>query len=247
MGVGRTEKYLNDQGLESLVRHIKQNAAKTYKIRGSAIYADTDYVSHATAEDDGYITTINSEGLWQLINGAWTKVTEFEEGWVYNIKNEFTTTADFIEGEDSIVEPGSNIVVCEAAGDPVEYKWDQLGNVLDLNAHQTKKLVSPITTFSPADNNVTEYTTHNVLPASQTAATGTIKTYDIAIMTDASELGDVYRAIVTENAQDSTLENIAWIRLGNQLTVEGAIELLSKICPNTPISDAEIEAMWNNI
>ena len=241
------KKYLDDQGLETLVKLIKKNTAKVYKIRGSAVYADADYVTHAAAGDDGYHSAITSEGLWQLIDGTWTKITEFEEGWVYNIENTFKTSADFIEGAGSTVEAGSNIVVAEASGDPVEYKWDQLGNVLDMDDYQTKKLVSPLTVFSATDGTAVEYASSSALPASQTAATGTVNTYDIAIITGDDELGDVYRAIVTENASDATLEDIAWVKLGDQLTVEGALELLSKMCPNTPITDEEIEDIWNRI
>lgn len=236
------KKYLDDQGLETLIKLIKKNTAKVYKIRGSAVYADAAYLANPDKHSE-----ITSEGLWQLIDGTWTKITEFEEGWVYNIENTFKTNADFIEGAGSTVEAGSNIVVAEASGDPVEYKWDQLGNVLDMDDYQTKKLVSPLTVFSATDGTAVEYASSSALPASQTAATGTVNTYDIAIITGDDELGDVYRAIVTENASDATLEDIAWVKLGDQLTVEGALELLSKMCPNTPITDEEIEDIWNRI
>lgn len=239
------KKYLDDQGLETLVKLIKKSTAKVYKVKGSAIYADADYVAHATAGDPGYHTDIDSEGLWQLIDGTWTKLTEFEVGYVYNIENTFKTDTDFIEGAGQTVEAGSNIVVAEAEGDPVVYKWDQLGNVLDMDDYQTKKLVAPLTVFSAADGTAVEYTDHTALPASEAAATGTIKEYDIAIMTGDDELGDVYRAHVAENATDPDVLDITWIKLGDQLTVEGALELLSKMCPNTPITDEEIEDIWN--
>ena len=235
------KKYLDDQGLETLVKLIKKNTAKVYKIRGSAVYADADYLTNPDKHSE-----ITSEGLWQLIDGTWTKITEFEEGWVYNIENTFKTSADFIEGAGSTVEAGSNIVVAEASGDPVEYKWDQLGNVLDLDTYQTKKLVKPLTVFNATDGTAKEYATHDLLPASETKASATIATYDVAIMTDESELGDVYRAFVTENKTDATLNDITWVYVGNQTTVEGAIELLGNVCPSTPISDEEILALFND-
>lgn len=243
------KKYMDDKSTEALVRLIKTSTAKVYKVKGSAIYADTDYVTHAQNQDKGYFTAIDSEGLWQNVNGTWTKVTEFEEGWVYNIDNTFTTDLDFIEGAGIEVEAGNNIVVCEATvvSSQAVYKWDLLGSLFNMSAWQTKALVAPLTVFSNTDGTATTYASSGILPASQSKAVGTIETYDIAIITGDVEAGDVYRAVVTENSQDATLEDIAWVKLGNQLTVEGALELLSKICPNTPISDAEIEAMWNRV
>ena len=243
------KKYMDDKSTEALVRLIKTSTAKVYKVKGSAIYADADYVAHAQNQDAGYFTAIDSEGLWQNINGTWTKITEFEEGWVYNIDNAFTTDSDFVEGSGKAVEAGNNIVVCEATvvASQAVYKWDLLGSLFNMSAWQTKALVTPLTVFSSTDGTATTYASSSALPASQSKASGTIETYDAAVITSGTEAGDVYRAVVTENSQDATLEDIAWVKLGNQLTVEGALELLSKICPNTPISDAEIEAMWNRV
>lgn len=243
------KKYMDDKSTEALVKLIKTSTAKVYKVKGSAIYADADYVTHAQNGDTGYFTAIDSEGLWQNINGTWTKITEFEEGWVYNIDNAFTTDSDFVEGSGKAVEAGNNIVVCEATvvASQAVYKWDLLGSLFNMSAWQTKALVAPLTVFSSTDGTATTYASSSALPASQSKASGTIETYDAAVITSGTEAGDVYRAVVTENSQDATLEDIAWVKLGNQLTVEGALELLSKICPNTPISDAEIEAMWNRV
>lgn len=243
------KKYMDDKSTEALVRLIKASTAKVYKVKGSAIYADADYVTHAQDQDAGYFTAIDSEGLWQNINGTWTKITEFEEGWVYNIDNAFTTDSDFVEGSGKAVEAGNNIVVCEATvvSSQAVYKWDLLGSLFNMSAWQTKALVAPLTVFSSTDETATTYTSSAALPASQSKTAGDIETCDVAIITGDTEAGDVYRAVVSENSQDATLEDIAWVKLGNQLTVEGALELLSKICPNTPISDAEIEAMWNRV
>lgn len=254
------KKYMDDKSTEALVRLIKTNTAKVYKVKGSAIYADAAYVTHVQNQDPGYIPDIDSEGLWQYVNNTWTKITTFEEGWVYNIDNAFITDNDFVEGAGKTVDAGNNIVVCEATvlvddplkpigtgNNPVMYKWDLLGSLFNMSAWQTKALVAPLTVFSSTDGTATTYLTSAALPASQSKVAGTIETYDVAIITDAAEAGDVYRAVVTTNQQDDTLEDIAWVKLGNQLTVEGALELLSKICPNTPISDVEIEALWNRV
>ena len=235
------KKYLDEHGLATLVEQIKKNTAKVYKVKGSAIYADTDYLANPDKH-----TEIDSEGLWQLVDGAWTKITTFEVGWVYDIKNEFTTDTDFVEGAGSIVEAGSNIVVAEADGDPVTYKWDQLGNVLDLTNYQTKELVAPLTVFNTTDGTAKAGTTFAALPTSEPKASATVKTDDVYIMSDDAELGDMYRAYVSENTSDATQNDIAWIKLGNQLTVEGALEFLGNVTPSTPITDAEVIALFNS-
>lgn len=240
------KKYLDDKGLETLVKEIKKSTTKVYKVKGSAVYAweDDSSVLHPASGEDEYHSDIDSVGLWQLIDGTWTKITTFEVGWVYNALNTFTTDADFVEGAGSIVEAGSNIVVAEADGDPVTYKWDQLGNVLDLTDYQTKKLVSPLTVFS--NETPTVYTAAADLPTTEAAATATITDQMVAIIGgDSSETGDVYRATVTENAADATQNDITWVKLGNQLTVEGSLEFLGNTCPNTPITDQEIIDLFN--
>lgn len=242
------KKYLDEHGLATLVEQIKKNTAKVYKVKGSAIYADADYLASADKHSE-----IDSVGLWQLQpdpsspgSNKWTEITTFEVGWVYNIINTFTTDTDFVEGAGSTVEAGSNIVVAEAEGDPVVYKWDQLGNVLDLTDYQTKKLVAPLTVFNTTDGSATAGTVFAALPMSEPKASATIETYDVYIMTDDAELGDVYRAYVSENASDATQNDITWVKLGNQTTVEGALEFLGNVAPNTPIKDAEIIALFNN-
>ena len=234
-------QYINEQGLMTLIAQIKANQSKTYKVKGSAIYADAAYLA-----DPNKHQAIDSTGLWQLVDGTWTKITVFEVGWVYNIENKFTTDADFIEGADETVGAGSNIVVAETSGTPVTYKWDRLASMFDLDDVQEKQLTNALTMFTALDGTAVEYASHDLLPASESKATATIATNSFAVMTGNAEYGDVYRATVTENAQDATRNDIAWIKVGNQTTVEGALELLSKTCPVKPISDADIIAMFNS-
>lgn len=57
------------------------------------------------------------------------------EGYVYDITNSFTTTADFIEGAGHAYPAGTNVVCVEhSAG---VYKWDCLTGVIDLSAYWT--------------------------------------------------------------------------------------------------------------
>ena len=58
-----------------------------------------------------------------------------EEGKVYNITNEFTTTDDFVEGAGKKYPVGTNVVCIEVEGP--SYKWDVLAGVVDLSAYET--------------------------------------------------------------------------------------------------------------
>lgn len=233
-------KYLDERGLNTLVQEIKKNTAKTYKVKGTAIYADDAYLVSENKHSE-----IDSKGLWKLIDGTWTKITTFEVGWVYNIDNRFTTDADFVEGAGTTLDVGTNIVVAEIADEngTTIYKWDVLGNALDLTDYQTKKLVTSLNVFS--NETTVIYASHGNLPASEAKVSATITDNMVAIMSGANELGDVYRASVTENAADATQNDISWKKLGNQTTVEGALELLANITPNTPITEQEIVDLFN--
>lgn len=241
-------KYLDKHGLGTVMSLVKKNMLNVYKVKGSAIYADADYVAHAQAGDPGYITDITSVGLWQQVNNVWTLLdtwTNDDIGNVYDIQNSFVTDATFREGADHQVNEGMNIVLVNTGSDasPV-YKWDLLPGLLDMDLYQTKKLVAPLTVF---DNETpTTYTTHTALPTTEAVASATIEDLMVAIMGTGDEEGDVYRAHVAVDETDPTINNITWVKLGNQLTVEGALEFLGSTCPNTIITDAEIEDLWAN-
>lgn len=57
------------------------------------------------------------------------------EGFVYNIESEFTTTADFIEGEGKTYPAGTNVVIVNTTG--TEYKYDVLAGMVDLSNYAT--------------------------------------------------------------------------------------------------------------
>lgn len=239
-------QYLDKQGLTTLVKEIKKRTAGIYTIKGSAIYADADYVTHAQAGDAGYIADIDSVGLWVNNSGTWEKVTAVKAGWVYNVTNQFITDEDFIEGDGSEVVAGTNIVAINLGDDDTpNMKWDLLAMSLSLEAYQTKELLNPITVFS--NQTPTVYTASADLPSTEAGAAVTITDLMVAIIGgDSTETGDVYRASVTVNASDATQNDITWVKLGDQHTVEGALAFLSNTCPNTPITDAEIIALFND-
>lgn len=60
-----------------------------------------------------------------------------EEGKVYNISNEFTTTANFVEGAGKKYPVGTNVVCIDVGTD--EYKWDVLAGFVDTSALATKQ------------------------------------------------------------------------------------------------------------
>ena len=104
-------KFVSQEALDAYTQALSQKLnsklSNIYAPKGSAIYADTAYLASANKAS----SAINSIGLWQQINGNWTKLTEVMPGWVYNITNKFTTDANFIDGTG--IEPleGINIVV----------------------------------------------------------------------------------------------------------------------------------------
>ena len=60
-----------------------------------------------------------------------------EEGKVYNISNEFTTTENFVEGPGKKYPVGTNVVCIDVGTD--EYKWDVLAGFVDTSALATKQ------------------------------------------------------------------------------------------------------------
>lgn len=63
-----------------------------------------------------------------------------EEGKVYNVTDEFTTTENFIEGAGKKYPSGTNIVCIDTGVD--EYKWDVLTGFVDLSGYDTSIQVS---------------------------------------------------------------------------------------------------------
>lgn len=240
--------YLDKHGLGTLIGLIKKGQTGMYTVKGRAIYADTVFLALSTAEKEAIATgasAIDSAGLWQYINSTWTKVTSFEEGDVYDVINSFTTTTDFREGANHTIEAGMNIVAVNTgtAASPV-LMWDLFSGLLDLDKYQTKKLVEPLTVFS--NETATVYTSSASLPTSETIASATIEDLMVAVIGTGDEEGDVYRAHVEVDPSDDTKNVITWVKLGDQLTVEGALAFLGNIAANTPITDAEIEELWAN-
>lgn len=241
-------KYLDKHGLGTLVKLIKRGQTGVYVVKGRAIFADAAFVALSAAEKEAIATgasSITAEGIYQYTDNAWTALTEFEEGDVYDIINAFTTDATFREGAGHAVEAGMNIVTVNVGTSAVpSLKWDLFSGVLELDKYQTKKLVAPLTVFE--NETPTVYTAAASLPTTEPVATATITDLMVAIMGTGDEEGDAYRAHVAVDETDPTINNITWVKLGDQLTVEGSLAFLGNTCPNTPITDEEIDDIWTN-
>lgn len=226
--------YLNLAGVRKIASEVKKRVSQMYDIKGTARYIN----------DDAVDATFTSTGLWKQVSGVWTKVDSFKVGYVYNIENSFTTDADFVEGAGNKVTGGTNIVVVNEGTEAAPVlKFDLLANAMSLEAYQLKALTTPATVFT--NETPTVYTASADLPTTEDVASATITDLMVAIIGGSTaEAGDVYRASVTVNASDETKNDITWVKLGDQLTVEGLLSLLAEVTPNTPITDAEIEAAF---
>lgn len=241
--------YLDKHGLGTLIKLVKRGQTGVYVVKGRAIYADTAFLALSADKKEAIATgasSITAAGIYQLTDGAWTELSTFEEGDVYDIINSFTTDATFREGAGHLVDAGTNIVAVNVGTveTPTVLKWDLFSGLLDLDKYQTKKLLDPLAVFE--NETPTVYTTAASLPTTEPVATATITDLMTAIMGTGDEEGDVYRAHVAVDKADPTINNITWVKLGDQLTVEGSLAFLGNTCPNTPVTDAEIDDLWAN-
>lgn len=241
-------KFVSQEALDAYTQALSQKLnsklSNIYTPKGSAIYADTAYLASANKAS----SAINSVGLWQQINGNWTKLTEVMPGWVYNITNKFTTDANFIDGTD--IEPleGINIVVINVGTtqNPV-LKFDLLAvsAETDLSDYDTSAEVDAklqnldIPTkqdkvMSAEPEILLADLTYATQAAREADTTANVSDGDIAFQEDTKEY---YYAEVTGSS-------IIWHDIGNTRTVEGAIKLIGSIIPIKPISTAEIQAMF---
>lgn len=218
-----------DAYTQALATKINSKLSNIYVIKGSAIYADADYIVSPTKADP----SIDSIGIWQQINGVWTKITTYSAGWVYNISNEFTTDANFIEGAGLKPAAGTDLAIINVGteANPV-YKYDLLATGISfdpaiIDAKQDKELTTepevtlPDLTYANSAARLADTTTN-------------VSDGMIAFQEDTEEY---YYAEV-----NSTV--ITWHDIGNTKTVEGAIILISSVIPAKPISVAEIQAMF---
>lgn len=241
-------KFVSQEALDAYTQALSQKLnsklSNIYTPKGSAIYADTAYLASANKASPA----INSVGLWQQINGNWTKLTEVMPGWVYNITNKFTTDANFIDGTG--IEPleGINIVVINVGttqNPALKFDLLAVSTETDLSDYDTSAEVDAklqnldIPTkqdkvMSAEPEIVLADLTYATQAAREADTTANVSDGSIAFQEDTEEY---YYAEVTGSS-------IIWHDIGNTRTVEGAIKLIGSIIPIKPISTAEIQAMF---
>ena len=82
---------------------IDNKISSTYKAKGSVAFASLPAASSST------------------------------EGFVYNVSDSFTTTADFVEGAGNTYPAGTNVVIVNTTGST--YKYDVLAGFVDLSGY----------------------------------------------------------------------------------------------------------------
>ena len=212
-------KLINTEALSAYTEALSKKLSRVYDAKGSAIYADSAYL----ASDSIVSPSIDSVGLWQQIDGNWTKITEVNPGWVYNITNKFTTDSNFIDGGGNKIAAGTNIAIVNTGTDqnPV-LKFDLLAMGVDISS------ITNALNFIVSDHTVANETARLAL------TTSTVSNKDIVLQEDTQEY---YYADV----EDST---IVWYDIGNTRTVEGTLKLITSLLPIKPISATEIQAMF---
>jgi hypothetical protein len=243
-------KYVSSEALaaytQALGEKLGRKIANVYTIKGSAIYADTDYLASPVS------ASIDSTGLWHQVDGNWVKITEFAPGWVYNISNSFHTDSNFIDANDKPVAASSNIVVVNAGteANPV-LKFDAIaigtvsnGGSVDLSNYDTAAQVTSKINAAVVNKQDKEISAEpEIVVPDLTYADATARTADTT--TNVSD-GDIAYQEDTEEYYYAEVFNttIIWHDIGNTKTVEGAIKLIGSIIPIKPISTAEIQAMF---
>lgn len=245
-------KYVSSEALaaytQALSEKLGRKIANVYTIKGSAIYADTDYL----ASPDIVSGSIDSVGLWHQVDGNWVKITEFAPGWVYNISNSFHTDSNFVDANNKPVAASSNIVVVNAGteSDPV-LKFDAIaigtvsnGGSVDLSDYDTSAQVTSKIGTAVADKQDKEMSAEpDIVVPDLTYASATARTADTTI-----NVSDGMIAFQEDTEEYYYAEvsgtTIVWHDIGNTKTVEGAIKLIGSVIPIKPISTAEIQAMF---
>ena len=226
-------KYVSSEALDAYTQALSQKLnsklSNIYTPKGSAIYADTAYLASANKASP----SIDSVGLWQQIDGNWTKLTEVMPGWVYNITNEFTTDANFVDGGSITPAVGTNIVAINVGTTQnPSLKFDLLatGVAFDPAVIATKQ--DKIMSAEP--NVIIPDLIYATQDAREADTTTNVSDGMIALQEDTEEY---YYAEVIGTT-------IIWHDIGNTKTVEGVIKLIASIIPIKPISTTEIQAMF---
>ena len=135
-------KYLDEQGLESVINRIKADfAKKSNTLAGYGIddaYTKTECDEQIAAAVSSVYKPLGSTTFANLPNPSTLAV-----GDVYNVSDDFTTTSDFIEGAGKSFPAGTNVVVVDNGGVKM---WDVLAGMVDLSDYAKLADFEPIST-----------------------------------------------------------------------------------------------------
>lgn len=151
-----------DQLDATLAELINSHATKTYvdtelakkadKSTTVAGYGITDAYTKTEVYTKGEADTAISDAVKVAVAGVYKvkgsvafaelSLAGAEEGYVYNVTDAFTTTADFVEGAGAEYPAGSNVVVVKVGED---LKWDVMAGTYDFSEYLTKDDVRSLT------------------------------------------------------------------------------------------------------
>lgn len=130
------------------------------------------------------------------------------EGYVYNVSDAFTTTANFVEGAGKSYPAGTNVVCINTSGST--YKWDVLAGSIDTSTFITESGTNTLTnkTIDADNNTISDLTTSNF-------KSGTVVTSVGATGFDS--------ALPTEKAVRSAINAIRYSTSNGALTQSGGL------------------------
>ena len=151
-----------DQLDATLAELINSHATKTYvdtelakkadKSTTVAGYGITDAYTKTEVYTKGEADTAISDAVKVAVAGVYKvkgsvafaelSLAGAEEGYVYNVTDAFTTTADFVEGAGAEYPAGSNVVVVKVGEN---LKWDVMAGTYDFSEYLTKDDVRSLT------------------------------------------------------------------------------------------------------
>jgi hypothetical protein len=143
---------------------------KTTSVRQSGIADNTKYPSEAAvrnAIDSIVSSAYRAAGTKQASELVSSLLVAANEGDVYNITTDGTTTADFVEGAGKPIKAGDNVGVCKVGND---YKFDLLSGFVDLSDYYTKSDTDSLLEAKQATVNTD--TDENAFGDNTTIATG---------------------------------------------------------------------------
>lgn len=155
-----TQTWTTEQ-ITTATTDMATNASVDTKIAEAKTYADTaeaDAIASAKTYTDEQVsaakteltTTINTKiATAYKVKGSTVfaslpALSEAEEGNVYNITEDFTSTADFVEGADKKYTAGTNIVCIEESEGV--FKWDVLAGFIDTDVFVKTADIETVTT-----------------------------------------------------------------------------------------------------